>query len=239
MYTHGSGQRLNHFKRRALSAAFQLAQVSLAAMPREVFLVEMTRLPHLSQRLTKCLFQLHFFHSHKRNDEAVLNVRHPLTIVNIFGVFSMFKTYRHAELSPAAVFGGGVASYWQFVELEVHHPWFYIELVRDYGDDIVGSMLMVPTVPILQQMLSELDERSWFGQAHLMSPGHLRGGDNWKMEPLIEVGVAQDNKGEVEGYLFKVAGGVSYSTHHSRDHSNLKVTEIIFSADRDLRAHGG
>lgn len=115
----------------------------------------------------------------------------------------------------------------------------HIELVRDYGDDIVGSMLMVPTVPILQQMLSELDERSWFGQAHLMSPGHLRGGDNWKMEPLIEVGVAQDNKGEVEGYLFKVAGGVSYSTHHSRDHSNLKVTEIIFSADRDLRAYGG
>nr|WP_256666524.1 hypothetical protein [Pseudomonas sp. FSL R10-2964] len=112
-------------------------------------------------------------------------------------------------------------------------------MVRDYGDDIVGSMLMVPTVPILQQMLSELDERSWFGQAHLMSPGHLRGGDNWKMEPLIEVGVAQDNKGEVEGYLFKVAGGVSYSTHHSRDHSNLKVTEIIFSADRDLRAYGG
>lgn len=121
----------------------------------------------------------------------------------------MFKTYRHAELSPAAVFGGGVASYWQFVELEVHHPWFYIELVRDYGDDIVGSMLMVPTVPILQQMLSELDERSWFGQGHLMFLAIYEEVTIRKMEPLIEVGVAQDNKGEVEGYLFKVAGGVS------------------------------
>lgn len=147
----------------------------------------------------------------------------------------MFKTYQYAELSPAAAFGGSAGRYWQFVELEVSHPWFYLELIRDYGDDIVGSMLMVPTVPILQQMLSELDERSWLGQAHLMSPGHLRGGDSWVMEPLIEVSVAQSDTGEVEGYLFKVAGGATYSNHHLGDHRNLKVTEIIFSADRDLR----
>ena len=46
---------------------------------------------------------------------------------------------------------------------------------------------MIPTVPALQQMLLELDERSWFSQAHLMSPGYLRGGGNWMMEPLVEV----------------------------------------------------
>ncbi|BAW27005.1 hypothetical protein [Pseudomonas putida] len=147
----------------------------------------------------------------------------------------MFKTYSHAELGPANVFGGRGARHWQFIELEMPHPWFYVELVRDYGDDVVGSMLMVPTVPILQQMLSELDESSWFAQAHLMSPGYLRGEKNWVMEPLIEVSFAEDTAGAMEGYLYKVEGGASYSINHTADHSNLKIIEIIFSAERDLQ----
>lgn len=56
----------------------------------------------------------------------------------------MFKTYSHAELSPAALFGELGTRRWQFIELELHYPWFYVELVRDYGDDIVGSMLRSP-----------------------------------------------------------------------------------------------
>lgn len=150
----------------------------------------------------------------------------------------MFKTYRHAELSPAAIFGEPYTRHWQFIELELHHPWFYVELVRDHGDDIVGSMLMIPTVPILQQMISELDDHSWFAQAHLMSPGHMRGGDSWVMEPLIEVSVAENGLGALEAYLYKVEGGACYSTHHSPQIDNLKITEIIFSAERDLRVRG-
>lgn len=123
----------------------------------------------------------------------------------------MFKTYRHAELSPVSTLGEPFSRLWQFIELELHHPWFYVELVRDHGDDIVGSMLMIPTVPILQQMLSELDDHSWFAQAHLMSPGHMRGGDDWMMEPLIEVSVTEDGSGSIGGYLYKVEGGKSYS----------------------------
>ncbi len=150
----------------------------------------------------------------------------------------MFKTYSHAELGPSAVFGEAGAHHWQFVELEIHHPWFYVELVRNYGDDIVGSMLMIPTVPALQQMLLELDENSWFSQAHLMSPGYLRGGKNWVMEPLVEVSVAEDDSGAIEGYVYRVEGGGCYSIEHYAGCSNLKVTKIIFSAARDLRACG-
>ena len=150
----------------------------------------------------------------------------------------MFKTYSHAELGPAGFFGEVGTRHWQFVELEMHHPWFYIELVRDYGDDIVGSMLMIPTVPILQQILLGLDERSWFTTAHLISPGYLRGGESWVMEPLIEVSVAEGDAGAMEGYVYKVEGGACYSIQHTADHINLKVTEIIFSAERDLRSFG-
>ncbi|GLH45893.1 hypothetical protein RS3R6_30720 [Pseudomonas atacamensis] len=147
----------------------------------------------------------------------------------------MFKTYRHAELSPAGIFGEPGSHHWKFIELELHHPWFYVELVRDYGDDIVGSMLMIPTVPILKQILSELDDRSWFAQAHLMFPGHMRGGNDWVMEPLQEVSIAEDFSGTEEGYIYKVVSGACYSIHHSPQQENLKVKEIIFLAERDLR----
>ncbi|EMR46300.1 hypothetical protein [Pseudomonas putida] len=147
----------------------------------------------------------------------------------------MFKTYRHAELQPAVIFGEPSTRHWQFVELELHHPWFYVELVMDHGDDIVGRMLLIPTVPILQQILSELNERSWLAQAHLMSPGHMRGGNDWVMEPLKEVSVAEDPSGTIEGYIYKVLGGACYSIHHASGCNNVKIKEVIFSADRDLR----
>lgn len=147
----------------------------------------------------------------------------------------MFKTYNHAELGPADIFGEPSTRHWQFIELEMHHPWFYFELVRNYGDDIVGSMLMIPTVPILREMLLELDDRSWFAQAHVLTPGHMREGGEWMMERLVEVSVAQDDSGTTKGYVFMVEGGGCYSLYHSPG-DNLHVTELIFSAKRDLRA---
>lgn len=148
----------------------------------------------------------------------------------------MFKTYSHAELGSAAVFDEAGTHHWQFVELEVQHPWFYFELVRDYGDDIVGSMLMIPTVPILQQMLLELDERSWFAQAHLMSPSYLTGKPGWVMEALVEVSLVHDDLGMIDGCIYRVEGGGCYSIQYVDASSNLTNTELIFSAERDLRA---
>lgn len=147
----------------------------------------------------------------------------------------MFKTRSHAELLSADVFGEARVQHWQFVELDMHYPWFYVELVRDYGDDIVGSMLLIPTVPILRQMLLELDDHSWFAQAYLMSPGYLRGGKTWVMEPLIEVSVAEDDANKQEGYVYKVEGGACYSVHHGPACGDLKTIEIIFSAKQHLR----
>ena len=41
-----------------------------------------------------------------------------------------------------------------------------MELVRSFGDNIFSTMLMVPTVSILEQMIEELDENSWLAQAN-------------------------------------------------------------------------
>lgn len=55
------------------------------------------------------------------------------------------------------------------------------------------------------------------------------------MEPLEEVSIAEDASGTIEGYIYKVASGACYSTNHSPLRDKLKVREIIFSAERDLR----
>lgn len=148
----------------------------------------------------------------------------------------MFMTYKHAELLPGDVLGDPRVQHWQFVEQEIHCPWFYVELVRDYGDEKVGSMLMLPTVPALQQVLEELGDRLWLAQAFLVSPGHLRGEKNWLMEPLAEVSVAEDDEYNQPGYVYRVEGGGSYSTHPACGRVSLRTTEVIFFAGRHLRA---
>lgn len=55
------------------------------------------------------------------------------------------------------------------------------------------------------------------------------------MEPLVEVSIAKGDFGTIEGYIFRVEGGACYSIEHAPQCNNVKVTEIIFLAERDLR----
>ena len=53
----------------------------------------------------------------------------------------------------------------------------------------------------------------------------------------VEVDVAENDSGTIKGYVYRVEGGACYSIEHPAGCSNLKVTDIIFSAARDLRAY--
>ncbi len=147
----------------------------------------------------------------------------------------MFMTYRHAELPLSNLFGDTRVQHWQFVEQDVHWPWFYIEFVRKKGDDSMSSMLMIPTVPALQRLLEEQDDRLWLAHASLVTPAHLNGSQRWMMEPLVEVSVAIDEKYDQEGYVYQVEGGRSYSTHPGSKQADLRTSHVIFSASKHLR----
>lgn len=146
----------------------------------------------------------------------------------------MFMTYRHAELPLGKLFGDTRVQHWQFVEQDVHWPWFYIEFIREEGDDRMSSMLMIPSVPALQRLLEEQDDRSWLGQALLVTPAHLNGSQHWMMEPLVEVSVAIDEKDNHLGYVYKVEGGRSYSTHPCSKEAELRTSHVVFSASNHL-----
>lgn len=147
----------------------------------------------------------------------------------------MFITYKHAELPLGELLEDPRVQHWQFVEQDIHWPWFYMEFVRDLGDDCMSSMLMIPAVPALQQLLDEQNERSWLAQAFLVTPGHVNGSGSWMMEPLVEVNVALDEEDGQLGYVYKVEGGHCYSTHPNAQRNNLRTSRTIFSADRHLR----
>lgn len=65
----------------------------------------------------------------------------------------MFKTNRNAELLPGLSSGPDGVQFWSFVEQEVAWPWFYLQMVEDDGRDAFQSMLMVPTLPLLEQIV--------------------------------------------------------------------------------------
>lgn len=148
----------------------------------------------------------------------------------------MFMTYRHAELPLGTLFGDTRVQHWQFVEQDVYWPWFYIEFTREVGDDRISSMLMIPSVPALQRLLDEQDDCSWLAQALLVTPGHLNGSQRWLMEPLVEVSVASDEKDNQLGYVYRVEGGRSYSTHPYAKDADLQTSHVIFSAGEHLRS---
>lgn len=149
----------------------------------------------------------------------------------------MFTTYKHAEeRCLGEILGDPRVQHWQFVEQEMHWPWFYVELVRDHGNDQDSRMLLIPAVPIFQRIIEELDDRSWFARAYAVSPGYLTGSKHWLMEPLLEVSVAHDEKYNHPGYVYTVEGGRSYTAHPAGKHANLRTTQVIFSAGKHLRA---
>ncbi len=148
----------------------------------------------------------------------------------------MFMTYRHAELPLGKLFGDTRVQHWQFVEQDVYWPWFYIEFIRGEGDDRMSSMLMIPSVPALQRLLDEQDDCSWLAQALLVTPAHLNGSQRWMMEPVEEVSVAVDDKYNQLGYVYKVEGGRSYTTHAFEKEAELRTSHVIFSASEHLRS---
>ncbi|EPH5796715.1 hypothetical protein ACS2R3_004244 [Pseudomonas aeruginosa] len=73
----------------------------------------------------------------------------------------MFKTSRNAELLPGLSTAPDGVQFWSYVELEVTWLWFYLQIVEDDGNEAFRSMLMVPSVPLLEQVIAAQTEHAW------------------------------------------------------------------------------
>ncbi|MCG4452121.1 hypothetical protein LJY18_02235 [Pseudomonas sp. MMS21-TM103] len=146
----------------------------------------------------------------------------------------MFLTHRHAELLTPPARDAHI-QYWEYVEQSTIWPWFYVELVRACKEDRVASMLMIPNVPALEQVLAELNGGMWLSQALVVTPSDINGSRRWQMEPLIELSVAKNREHKPLGYIFQVEGGRTYTTFAQLDNCDRESSLPIFSAAKHLR----
>ena len=108
----------------------------------------------------------------------------------------MFITHKNAEISLGAYLGDDSIHYWQCVEQTTHCPWFYVKVGRQQGSEVLASMVLIPSISALDQLLSEQGSDIWVIDVQLVSPAYLNGSDGWKMERLLEVREAVDDTNE-------------------------------------------
>jgi hypothetical protein len=148
----------------------------------------------------------------------------------------MFKTNRKAELLPGLSRGPNGVQFWSYIEQEIAWPWFYLQIVEDNGDEAFRSMLMVPSIPLLELFIAAQTETAWFEQAQLVTPQHINNRGRWMMEPLLEVSSILDTRGNELGHLFQVEGGHTYSSSASQHPDGRLSTHVVFSASLHLRS---
>lgn len=147
----------------------------------------------------------------------------------------MFKTNRNAELLPGLSNGPDGVQFWSFVEQEVAWPWIYLQVVEDDGKDAFKSMLMVPTLALLEQIVGKRSDHAWIEQAQLVTPSYINKTGRWMMEPLLKVNALSNEQGQELGYECVVEGGRAYSMSAEQLPSGQLNTHTIFSAALHLR----
>lgn len=141
----------------------------------------------------------------------------------------MFITYKPAEIFLSAYLGDGSTQYWQYVEQTTHCPWFYVRVGRQQDGEALTSMVMLPSISALEQLLSGQGAATWVLDVQLVSPAYLNGSDGWKMERLLEVRETVDDMSEEAAYVYSLEGGHIYSEIVGSSTSDLKNPRIIFS----------
>lgn len=146
----------------------------------------------------------------------------------------MLMTHRHAELLVPPGPDAHI-QYWQYVEQSTIWPWFYAELVSVCKEGSVATMLMIPNVPVLEQLLAELDGSKRLNQILVVTPSEINGSDRWQMEPLIELSVARNRKNKPLGYIFQVEDGRAYTTCRPLSNFELGSSLPIYSSAGHIR----
>ena len=91
-------------------------------------------------------------------------------------------------------------------------------------------MLMVPTLPLLEQIVGAKNDHAWIEQAQLVTPAHINKTGRWMMEPLLEVSAIRNEQGQELGYECVVEGGRTYSISADQLPDGQLNTHTIFSA---------
>lgn len=121
----------------------------------------------------------------------------------------MFQTYLHARIPSPPVFAEPLL--WAEVEHDIHRPWFYVHLVEHSQDLQWQRMIMISNERSLQALL-QAQTSNWVVQCvQLMTPAHVNGAEQWKLEPLEQLLEYGDVRTELT-LAYKIQDGPVYIT---------------------------
>ncbi|WEK28483.1 MAG: hypothetical protein P0Y58_16375 [Candidatus Pseudomonas phytovorans] len=141
----------------------------------------------------------------------------------------MFITHKQAELALGELLGDGSTQCWQYVEQTTHCPWFYVKVAFQQDNEAFTSMLMLPSISSLEQVISEQTAGLRLLDVQLVSPGYLNGSDGWMMEKLLELRETVDDIREEAVYVYSLEGGKIYTEGLGSAEADTKSVRIIFS----------
>ena len=122
----------------------------------------------------------------------------------------MFKTTQHSAVFPAPRGADGV-QFWTHVEHDVLWPWYYLQVVQDFGSEEMRTMLMLPTAANLADAVLARTELVWLEAAYIATPDGFNESGGWKLEPLLEVVMFRNDKDFPSGVSHLVDSGKVYA----------------------------
>lgn len=122
----------------------------------------------------------------------------------------VFKTTEQSAVFPAPRGTDGV-QFWTHVEHEVLWPWYYLQVVQDFGSEEMRTMLMLPTAAELADAVLARTEFVWLEAAYIATPDGYNESGGWKLEPLLEVVMFRSEKGFPSCVTHLVDSGKMYS----------------------------
>lgn len=128
----------------------------------------------------------------------------------------MFITNTAFRSPISGLFGNDSETYWHAAELALQHSWFLVTFIQAESDDEdayeVGRTMLVSSMSEVEQLayqnsggLLRLDS------VQVITPGHVNGTEQWKMDPLRAVWAAEEPS--VEGQIaqiYETSAGLKY-----------------------------
>ena len=103
----------------------------------------------------------------------------------------MFETHREFEIHLPKIFGDDRNQVWEYVFTRLHTPWLQVTcLPSDKEVDQFSKILHIPD--IIGLLALQRDASATISEAYYVSPSHINGSENWKMDLLDHVMIADE-----------------------------------------------
>jgi hypothetical protein len=140
----------------------------------------------------------------------------------------VFKTTEQSALFPSPKGPDGI-QFWAHIEHEILWPWYYLQVVQDFGSEVMRTMVMVSTPSELAGVVSARTTTVWLEAAYIATPGDTNGTGAWMLEPLLETVMYRDEQGAPVGVTHQVASGEVYTVGEVPDDRDISSANIFDS----------